>query len=360
MVMIDYEKHLKDDAYYNDLYDRQTVESCLRFERTAFQYEGAEKLSQDVKNRILRLSLYFKTGDRYKCKQEIIQKWKEQDKTYDQQYENAVEPQDVRCKFCKEPMKLFDKRLNIGIRKELTLVQFSYRCKECRVGRYFYDNGKIEDRIPWKCPACSRRIKVQHKRKANKIYTKEICNYCNYKQEDILDLSKRSEPKKKLTKEEMIQFEKDRDRFCLSDEKGREYMKSIERIQSLSVLSKGIKNKKKVDAENPKVKDLTIPQLETMLRKELVKNGFAKLSFSEPRMAREVDIDFRVYDKTDRSEDDSRKKLKKLLKILFKHTNWKLMSDGVHYRLGTVTGRLKALERESLSMVNSEDKKNIY
>jgi hypothetical protein len=38
--------------------------------------------------------------------------------------------------------------------------------------------------------------------------------------------------------------------------------------------------------------------------------------------------------------------LKKLIKGVLEDTNWRLMSDGVQYRLGILTGRLKAYERE--------------
>lgn len=48
----------------------------------------------------------------------------------------------------------------------------------------------------------------------------------------------------------------------------------------------------------------------------------------------------------DRKEYDSTNKLKKLIKVALEETNWRLMTDGIHYRLGILTGRLKAYERE--------------
>jgi hypothetical protein len=38
--------------------------------------------------------------------------------------------------------------------------------------------------------------------------------------------------------------------------------------------------------------------------------------------------------------------LKKVLKESLKETNWRLMTDGVDYRLGMLSGRLRAYERE--------------
>ena len=98
--------------------------------------------------------------------------------------------------------------------------------------------------------------------------------------------------------------------------------------------------------KKPKIKELTVHQVETLLKKETLKEGYAKLSFGEPRMGRDVDIDFKIHDKTDRTEYDSKKKLKKLLTKTLEWTNWKLMSDGINYRLGILTGRLKTLEKE--------------
>lgn len=49
---------------------------------------------------------------------------------------------------------------------------------------------------------------------------------------------------------------------------------------------------------------------------------------------------------------DSRKTLKKLVDEALEETKWRLMSDGISYRLGYLNGRLRAYERE-------EDIKNL-
>lgn len=50
--------------------------------------------------------------------------------------------------------------------------------------------------------------------------------------------------------------------------------------------------------------------------------------------------------KSDRKDYDSIKTLEKLVKKALADTNWRLMSDGVHYRLGYLNGRVRAYERE--------------
>ena len=58
-------------------------------------------------------------------------------------------------------------------------------------------------------------------------------------------------------------------------------------------------------------------------------------------------INFTVQDnKTGREEYDSRMTLKKLIQKLLIETNWRLMSDGIDYRLGILSGRLRGYERE--------------
>jgi len=59
-----------------------------------------------------------------------------------------------------------------------------------------------------------------------------------------------------------------------------------------------------------------------------------------------VSVEFTIEDPGDQHEYDSKKKLTKLLKKGLKETNWRLMSDGISYRLGVLSGRLRAYEDE--------------
>lgn len=62
-------------------------------------------------------------------------------------------------------------------------------------------------------------------------------------------------------------------------------------------------------------------------------------------MGRFVIIEFTINDASDdRYERDSQNTLKKTIITALKDTNWRLMSDGVSYRLGILSGRLKAYE----------------
>jgi predicted DNA-binding ArsR family transcriptional regulator len=64
-------------------------------------------------------------------------------------------------------------------------------------------------------------------------------------------------------------------------------------------------------------------------------------------MGRDVFIGFSCLDnKSGREDYDSRKTLKKLVDKALIDTNWRLMSDGISYRLGYLNGKIRAYERE--------------
>jgi len=106
-------------------------------------------------------------------------------------------------------------------------------------------------------------------------------------------------------------------------------------------------NNKETYKKVSKLKKLTIIELEKLLNIKLKKNNYIKLKFGEPQIDKYVVINFTIQDeKSDRQEYDSRNNLKKLIETILFSTNWRLMSDGVSYRLGVLSGRLKGYEAE--------------
>jgi hypothetical protein len=72
-----------------------------------------------------------------------------------------------------------------------------------------------------------------------------------------------------------------------------------------------------------------------LLTEPLEKAGYIEFHLDKPEMGRDVYVGFSCLDsKTDRQDYDSRKALKKLIDNALKDTNWRLMSDGISYRLG--------------------------
>lgn len=96
------------------------------------------------------------------------------------------------------------------------------------------------------------------------------------------------------------------------------------------------------DIKKPKIAEL-IPLLSEPLEKE----GYIEFYLDKPEMGRDVYVGFSCLDsKSDRKDHDSRKTLKKLVDSALEDTNWRLMSDGISYRLGYLNGRVKAYESE--------------
>ena len=95
------------------------------------------------------------------------------------------------------------------------------------------------------------------------------------------------------------------------------------------------------------LKKLTVSQLGKLIEDTMEKAGYKGLKFWKPEMGQYVIIDFSVNEtKDDRQESDSISTLKKLIKSILEDTNWRLMSEGINYRLGILTGKLKAYEKE--------------
>ena len=79
----------------------------------------------------------------------------------------------------------------------------------------------------------------------------------------------------------------------------------------------------------------------------LEKAGYTEFSLDKPEMGKDVFVGFNCLDsKSGREDYDSRKTLQKLVRKTLEDTNWRLMSDGISYRLGYLNGRLRAYEKE--------------
>lgn len=92
----------------------------------------------------------------------------------------------------------------------------------------------------------------------------------------------------------------------------------------------------------PKIAELT-----PILQSRLEKAGYVEFSLDKPEVGKIVYIGFSCLDsKSDRRDYESRKTLQTTVRKAFSDTNWRLASDGIAYRLGYLTGRLRAYENE--------------
>lgn len=107
------------------------------------------------------------------------------------------------------------------------------------------------------------------------------------------------------------------------------------------------KRNKKLYEELAKIKKINIAELQKLLAVALKKEEYINLEFSKPEIGKDIIISFTVQDnKTDRGEYDSRIQLQRIIKKTLENTNWRLMNEGVYYRLGILSGRLRGYELE--------------
>jgi len=104
------------------------------------------------------------------------------------------------------------------------------------------------------------------------------------------------------------------------------------------------RSKKEIYDEVKSLKKLTVPQLKEFLLNIFKEESYSNLIFEKPDMGRIVSIEFSIEEMETDNERVSMHKLKKLLQKHLEETNWRLMSDGVSYRLGMMSGRIRIYE----------------
>lgn len=338
-------KYLQSKIHYYDLYDKFTVEECRLFEKSLLTAGKTKNQKKKVGHAAARglvhdLGLYFIKGERYLKKEKNIEEWLARDKALDEKLENAVEPEGIHCLACGLEMNCESRDLL----KHEDPVLFMFRCiNGCKRARAFYETG--EELFPKKhhCPNCASVLNKEDARKGEIITTHYTCPKCDYQKTDKLDMRvKKEKPDPN--------FEKDRQRFCLTKEEGEEYRDVKYKLEQFSELVKEInekeKNKELYD-KVAKIKKLKVADIQKLIQKAIEKEGYTNLEFEKPEMNKFVSVSFTVMDnKPDREEYDSKVQLKKLIEKALAKTNWQLMSEGISYRVGYLSGRLRVYETE--------------
>lgn len=357
-------KHLKDRQYYIDLYDHNTVEHCRNLERLhqevvtkklpPFQNkEFSDEALQPIVDAFSELRLYFEKGEEYLKKDKTIEEWIRRDTALDNLLERTVPPENIRCLKCLSLCTASSK--DIYSEDSRDRVLFMFDCpRGCLPHRAFFQDGQ-----EWKpkvqlCTECQSVMESKNTRTENTITTVSTCIKCGHVEEDSFDLSPKEEKVDEL-------FEVDRQRFCLSEKEGMEYAQSKIQSERMGRLSDEWKEKEKHKADYDAmalIKRLTILELEDLLVPLCEKQGYTRLTFGTPEMGKDLFVPFTIYDgNPKRTSLASTHDLQKLIKKGLKDTNWRLMSDGCSYRMGIVTGRLRAYEREEdlLKLVRKQD-----
>ncbi len=353
--------HLKDRQFYQDIYDRHTVEDARRgmvhYEK--FHADFEKKLPKDDKfdrpgNALVLNVFYMQTVgngllDRYENREQYINEWMAIDEAKDNQIAAARLTEEPVCHHCgKQGLRITDKSLmhrrENAKHDDPEEVLFMLSCPHCKKNSAFWEDGTAWKPRPTLCPKC----KTEMTRKTNKTKTSfnftYTCPSCSHSYQDKMDLRDKKE-------QPHPDYDKDRATYCLLDTEFRERLFAIRQgFEDMARLGKEIKEKEDNKHIYDAIKEMKKPkivELMPLLSGPLEKAGYIEFHLDQPDMGRDVYVGFSCLDsKSDRNDYDSRKTLKKLVDTALKDTNWRLMSDGISYRLGYLNGRVRAYERE--------------
>lgn len=340
--------YLKDENYYSDLYDLRTVKECLGSHESAIKVPPQKTKESKVRAISLTIDIftYYVKGERFRNKFGTINEWMKKDKEKDDRVEKASTPQNIYCDFCSSKMEMTMKHLH----SDDIRVMFWFECpKGCKRRKAIFDNGEEYKPKPNLCPKCSSEVKEISKKDGEIITTNIACPNCNYKTKEIMDFGKDRKEWAEEQRQDQELLEKFRSKYCMTDKEGQEYISHVENMKHFVALMKETEEKQKDPAyqQARQVKKISVVELEKLLNETFEKEKYIKLIFDKPELDRFVIIPFTVQDSDSKQEEnDSRNKLKKLIIKTLEGSNWRLMSEGITYRLGYLSGKLKGYERE--------------
>lgn len=341
-------KYIKTDEEYIAQYDSFTVNMCRDFLKRQLieidpKKEDTEKnLMDSLKNMWINVALEFYKAELYSKKKQTIEEWKQRDIRRDALLDSTEwRFKDVTCLKCGDVMVMDFKDLEEGGSLDNAKVLFMFSCgKSGHNRRAFYNTG--EEYVPREpnCIKCGKVTTSTSSRKGDVITTVYSCGYCEHKEVDTFELSsKKVDP----------HFEEDKAKFCLSEKEGNAALMGMTNLEQYSKNQKDREDNKEMYDKIAKVEKVTILELEKRIAEAIEKNGYVRFHLKDPERSQNVElcVPFIVYDeKKDRTPLESSFHLKKRLKTVLKDTNWRLMSDGVTYKVGMLEGRLRVYDTE--------------
>lgn len=336
-------KYLHDRSSYEERYDRFTIEQCRHWEdREPSEIEKHHGMAAWL---LRDYPIFRETGERWRRREETINRWMEQDHKRDTMLAQARPPL-VRCPSCERAMDCVYTHLNSDLDNDREWLEFIVQCKPCKQGKIVYENGSevVRKTEPARCGKCKDgEIECTVREEGGKRYFVDTCKSCGHVEETPSVLN----DEKKPSEEETERYEHDRKRFCITDEQGQRYLRWEEHSKKLDDAKKEYEQNIVFHDKLKEVQKLNIAGLEKLLKAKTVKQGYVDLSISMSPPDRQIILNFSVRDtEYKRQEYDSRKTLEKIIGNALEDTNWALMSEGVSYRLGLLTGRIRGYETE--------------
>ena len=344
-------KNLKERSYYEDIYDRHTVEDCRWYEepRPVSKEEADAKKGltpgqiQWGHDLVTDFLLFQCAGDRYLRREETINEWTERDSKLDAIMDRARTPL-IRCPSCGRAMDCVYKHLDYDMNdRKREWVEFILKCNPCKQSKRVFENGQEIPKKPSLCVKCKKEVELSTREKDGKEYFIDTCKHCGHVEETISVLSDKKEP----TQEEIDRFEYDKKRFCLTSAQGQRYKHLVDGMKRMEKVKEEQEANVEYHDKLADVKKLNIAGLEKLLKTAIKKENYVDLQISMPPPDRQIIINFSVRDTEEKRESyDSEKTLQKIFEKALEDKNWALMSDGIRYRLGFLSGRIRGYETE--------------
>jgi len=330
---------LKEPSEYERQYDTFIIKRFLDRKKAS-----TESVSDDEKEKALRdftreLMLYFDKGEEWKAKRSTIEKWMDRDRRLDELYNNAQAPVGIYCTTCGDELEM---NLKTPAEKDgKDDVLFFYRCSKKHRGRAFYSVGAAYISKPSLCVECGEDTLVSESGRDNDALTIiDTCTACGHVDSFTFD----SDPE--FTDEE---FESLRAKYCLSDEEGEQYLDMLSSMEDMKKLQEQIQDREDTQAMYALIESIqriSVPQFKESMVKLMEDAAFSNIHFDDPVMKGDVQLKLYADDSTTANAYDREKSITKLIRKELAHTNWKLMNDGVSFRMGVFTIRFRGFDNE--------------
>ncbi len=366
--------YLQNRQHYEDRYDDGTIAKCRSGEsivnKTFTLMESTlpkKELSEKLPGWYLQYSqYYFLFVESAAASQSInrdaqIAKWMEEDQKKDDRINSAHIAGGTYCRSCGNDMRVISKDYmhREGHKDDDILIMFE--CDACNKRSTFWEDGTEWEGAKHECEKCGGKTVSKYSKKFKVFSWTETCENCKHVKADTLDLSDTKKEQKPIDP----YLELDRKRFIFDNEMMFKYDQKLKHFERMGKLHATAEDKvQHADAYDgiKQVNKLKIAQLKELLEPIITKENYSDFKLGDPQFGREVSLDFSCLDTNDtREEYQSKKTLHKAIEKSLEETNWRLMSTGVSYRLGYLTGSLRAYETEDdLKKLVEQRMKNGY
>lgn len=343
--------YLQEHEYYENLYDRLTVANARRgqYHYDNFVAQLAKKVKQldppdDLSrpgNAILMNLAYmqilgYELLERYDKREQTIVEWMERDRVRDQRIADTSLKYEPPCQHCGK-LKLECSYKTLMERDQTEdLVLLLFRCNNCHKNSAYWEDG-----APYQISHDDTSKDVEEVEEASPPKKR------SYKNHDIKDVT---DPYYwDIDPEHDLDYAKDRYKFCFHDESWlkrlRDVRDGLEKMSKLGRYFAERDQQEDIIRASERIKKLSVAEVINNLTLAIEAKHYAKINFSAPQTGRYLTIEFGCIDlQPSRQASRSIRDLKHIIDKELLLTNWQLISDGMHYRLGVLSGRLKAIE----------------